>query len=162
MSAFDYLSRLIDRVAKERFEITRSWTEIPYLTRWTLSGKRFDSKNAVFMHRFQRSDADEMHDHPWPFTSLILLGGYYEITPAKGWANGIGPTKRVWYGYGRLLRRPANWIHRVEIPEGQEAWTLIFHGEKVRSWGFWCPHIGFRPWREHIAAAELNNGSGCA
>lgn len=161
------LGRLADRFAAERFEITRSWENVPYLTRWTLVGKRFRGERAVFLHHFQRSDADEMHDHPWPFTSVILAGGYYEHTPAKGWANGSGPTRRRWYGPGRVLTRPANWIHRVEIPDGRDGrdgrdcWTVVFKGEKVRSWGFWCPSIGFRPWREHLAAANRTGGMGC-
>ncbi len=162
MTFTDILSRVADRIAKERFDITRSWSKTPYLSRWCLRGMIGGNEPAIFLHRFLRSDADELHDHPWPFTSVILLGGYYEITQAPGWKNGEGPTRRVWCSPGRILRRPANWIRRVEIPEGREAWTLIFHGEKVRSWGFWCPSIGWRPWREHLATAELNNGSGCA
>lgn len=135
----------------------------PYLTRWVLAGKRVDSTwlggRALFLHRFQRSDHDEMHDHPWPFVSLILSGGYWEVTPAPGWKNGIGPVRRRWYGPGRMLYRPANWIHKVEIPEGKEATTLILRGKKARSWGFWCP-LGFTPWRDYIARLYLTNG-GC-
>lgn len=82
-----------------------------------------------------------MHDHPWPFVSVILAGGYYEVTPAKGWKDGEGPTQRRWYGPGRVLTRPAEWIHRVEIPPGRDAWTLILRGRKERSWGFWCPRV---------------------
>lgn len=153
---------LADRFARERFEITRAFTQEPYLTRWTLSGKRFEGDGrAVFVHRFQRSDADEMHDHPWPFTSVILAGGYHEITPGEGWADGSGPTVRRWRGPGRILRRPARWIHRVEIAPGAEAWTLILRGVKERSWGFWCPFKGFIPWRQHLAMAEAT-GDGCA
>jgi hypothetical protein len=150
-----------DRYASERFEITRSWEAVPYLTRWTLSGKRFEGLGrALFLHHFHRSDADEMHDHPWPFTSVILAGGYYEVTPARGWANGVGPTQRRWYGPGRVITRPAKWIHRVEIPAGRDAWTLIIRGRKERGWGFWCPVVGYLPWREHLANAE-RTGRGC-
>lgn len=156
---------LLDRFAAERFVITRSWSAVPYMVRWTLLGKRWgagqaERKRAVFVHRFLRSDADEMHDHPWPFTSVILSGGYWEETPAPGWANGSGPVRRRWYGPGRVLRRPANWIHRVVIPEGREAWTLVFRGVKERSWGFWCPVVGFVPWRSHLANLEAT-GAGC-
>lgn len=155
------LGWLADRIAVEKFDITRAWTRELYLTRWTLSGKRYEgSGRAVFLHHFVRSDLDEMHDHPWPFTSVILAGGYWEVTPAPGWADGSGPLRRRWYGPGRVLHRPARWIHRVEIPEGAEAWTLILRGKKERSWGFWCPRIGYRPWREHLARAEAT-GNGC-
>jgi hypothetical protein len=163
MTVSPLLEALADRLAAERFEITRSREATPYLTRWTLSGRRFEgSGRAVFLHRFHRSDADAdvMHDHPWPFTSIILAGGYYEVTPAKGWSNGDGPVRRRWYGPGRVLTRPAEWIHRVEIPEGRECWTLILRGVKVRSWGFWCPSVGYRPWRMHLARAD-RTGRGC-
>lgn len=151
-----FLERLADRFARSRFDITREWSKIPYLTRWALHGDTHTDGRRVFLHRFQRSDADEMHDHPWPFKSLVLAGGYWEITPAAGWRNGNGPTKRRWYGPGSILNRPARWIHRVEIPDGCESWTLVMPGLKVRSWGFWCPNVGFLPWRQHMANAEAN------
>lgn len=159
------LGLLADRVASERKEITRGWSADRYLTRWVLAGKSIDSTflggKAVFLHWFHRSDADEMHDHPWPFVSVIVSGGYWEKTPdyAGGWSNGVGPTKLRWHGPGRVLFRPANWIHSVIIPDGQEAVTLILRGNKQRSWGFWCP-AGYRPWRDHAAAAK-RTGDGC-
>lgn len=155
-----WLERLADRIARERFDITRSWTNVPYLTRWSLLGQRQEGTWAVYLHRFQRSDYDEMHDHPWPFTSIILAGGYWEETPARGWVNGLGPRQKRWYGPGRILTRPANWVHRVVIPDGQEAWTLIVRGKKQRGWGFWCPLTGFMPWRQHLANMDMT-GSGC-
>lgn len=154
------IPRMIDRIAKERHEITRSWEATPYLTRWSILGRRSEGNSAIYIHRFHRSDADEMHDHPWPFVSIILSGGYWEKTPASGWKHGDGPTRTRWYGPGRVLVRPASWIHSVIIPSGQEAWTLVIRFKKARSWGFWCPTIGFRPWREHLAAAEAT-GKGC-
>jgi hypothetical protein len=154
------LGWLADRLASEKHVITRDLAKIPYLTRWTLLGQRFKGDgNAVFLHRFQRSDADEMHDHPWPFISIILSGGYWENTPGPGWSNGVGPIQRRWFNPGRVLYRPARWIHSVEIPDGKEAWTLILRGKKQRSWGFWCPN-GYTPWRVHIANAEAT-GQGC-
>lgn len=156
------LERIANLVTRERFEITRSWENVPYLTRWTLLGRRFEGKGrrAVFLHRFQRSDADEMHDHPWPFCSIILAGGYWEKTPAPGWKAGDGPTQLKWYGPGAVLHRPARWIHSVVLPEGRDCWTLVIRGVKVKSWGFFCPHAGYVPWRQHLANAEAN-GAGC-
>lgn len=155
------LERLADRISREKIVITRNWETTSYLTRWVLIGSTNADVRTVYLHRFERSDADDMHDHPWPFSSIILAGGYYEVTPAKGWSNGQGPTRKRWYGPGRVLNRPAAWIHRIEIPDGHECWTLVFRGIKVRSWGFWCP-MGWRPWRDHFAAANRTNGNGCA
>ena len=117
-----------------------------YLTRWTLLGKRFGTdRGKVFLHLFHRGDADPyFHDHPWAFWSLILWGGYWEETP----------TGKKWYGMGRLLRRPAEWKHRVELPPGRKCWTLIWCGPKSRSWGFWSPECGFVPWRQHMERQE--------
>lgn len=147
----NWLERIADRVARERFDIGRPG-DGTYLTRWTLWGSRFHGTGgAVFLHRFQRSDHDgAMHDHPWAFTSVILLGGYHEQTE--------GGTR--WYGPGRILRRPATWRHRVILPPGRDCWTLVFRGVKERSWGFWCMDSLGRltgrvvPWRSFIDRIE--------
>lgn len=49
----------------------------PYLVRWKLLETKL---GAVYLHRFLRSDADDHHDHPWPFVSVILWRGYVEET----------------------------------------------------------------------------------
>jgi hypothetical protein len=154
------LAKLADRFAAERFEITRAWTKEPYLTRWSLFGRRFGNDKAVYLHHFHRSDADELHTHPWPFTSVILVGGYWEVTPAPGWKDGVGPVRRRWYGPGRVLRRPVTHVHRVELPPGADAWTLVFHGPRERTWGFVCPDKGWIPHWQHQARAE-KTGNGC-
>lgn len=129
--------RILDRLFA-RYEISRP--NFPkYLTRWDVLGNRFGGKCKLFVHLFHRGDAEEyFHDHPWPFWSLILWGGYWEHTESG----------KRWYGPLRLLRRVAEWRHRVELPEGKRCWTLVWTGEKSRSWGFWCPN-GFLPWRKH-------------
>lgn len=98
-------------------------------------------------------------NHPWVFVSIIISGGYWEVTPDVGWKDGVGPLKRRWCGPGRILFRPANWIHSVQLEPGIEPVTLILRGRKSQGWGFWCPR-GFRPWREHMAATDAT-GSGC-
>lgn len=271
----------------ERHEIGRVGLD-RYLTRYVLYGTRSGSGRKVFLHVFHHGDAEPyFHDHPWSFWSLILWGGYYEITPAdqggekcqgvatpslgsetrtgtpggEGTAfappvttrrqgpsptianpaeSGVGrrqssgtqkrnrlrstvvlaaakaglsffnsiiptgqriggasretggrmatassvptatspgadtdtaPTKesglpplnpgetRRWYGPGRLLRRPAEWRHRVELPPGKGCITLLWVGPKIRSWGFWC-RSGWIPWREH-ESNQLAGLPGC-
>lgn len=128
------LEKIADRVARERFDIGRPSNGV-YLTRWTLAGTRFHGTGrAVFLHRFHRSDDDDaLHDHPWPFASVILAGGYYEHT-----ADRRGKVGRRWYGPGRVLTRTAEHRHRVELPAGADCWTLVFRGAKVKSWSFFC------------------------
>lgn len=144
--------RLIEWILDRLFthhEIGRSGAGL-YLTRWDVFGNRFGGGGKLFVHLFHRGDAEPYnHDHPWAFWSLILWGGYYEVTPAG----------RRWYFPGCLLRRPAEWQHRVEIPSGRRCWTLIWTGAKVRSWGFWCA-AGWVPWRQHESNVEAGK-PGC-
>ena len=60
---------------------SRGDAQSPYLSRWTLLSTKL---GAVYLHLFHRSDADEMHDHPWSFISVVLWRGYVEETPSPG------------------------------------------------------------------------------
>jgi len=54
----------------------------PYLERYYVflkDRKRFPFN--VFVHKFLKSDPDDVHDHPWPYATLILKGGYWEWRP---------------------------------------------------------------------------------
>jgi hypothetical protein len=152
------LETLLGWFGVERHDIGRKGVGT-YLTRWVLAGRRGGNFNnrrngpgqKIFLHLFHRSDVEPyFHDHPFAFWSLILWGGYWENTP-KG---------RKWYGPGSLLRRPATWQHRVDLPEGKKCWTLLWIGAKERSWGFHCPGVGFIGWREH-ADNEAAGLTGC-
>ena len=33
------------------------------------------------LHKVLKSDEEVLHDHPWPYATLILKGGYYEHVP---------------------------------------------------------------------------------
>lgn len=135
----------------------------PYLTRWWLVDTQH--RGRLYLHRFHRSDADVHHDHPWSFWSLILKGGYYEWTPSpwicRDTPGCSEPEVARWYRPGRLLRRPATWRHRVEIPTDLRGrvWSLVWTGPKVRDWGFWCPR-GWIPFQEHNSRREAT-GEGC-
>ncbi len=96
----------------------------PYLTRYIVV--RFDSWG-IYLHKLWRSDYERaLHDHPWPFVSLLIRRGYSEVTEQG--------TK--FHPVGSVLRRPAEWRHRVII-HGKPAWSLVFVGRRIRKWGFW-------------------------
>lgn len=121
----------------KRFVITGG-DGTPYLIRYTLLKTRW---GAVYLHKFLRSDEDRcLHDHPWPFISLILKGGYVEETP-----EGCR-----FYPPGSVLFRPAQWKHRVHLyyAGGKlvQPWTLVVRGKKKREWGFWTVD-GWKPWK---------------
>ena len=64
MSYFDRYRVIYDRYDNE-----------PYLERFYIFLK--DRKTFpfnVFIHRFLKSDPDDLHDHPWNFRTIILYG----------------------------------------------------------------------------------------
>lgn len=109
----------------------------PYLTRFTLISLLGWQ---LCLHVFHRSDADDLHDHPWNFTSIILWRGYIEETEG-------GKKKRVWPGM--ILRRKSTHKHRVELVNGKKAVTIVIMGKYRKSWGFWQSGV-YSGWREYF------------
>ena len=101
------------------------------------------------VHHILRSDEGRnFHDHPWPYLTIILRGGYWELQP-EFIDNVVSRVVRTWHGPGSVLLRRANSWHRLELPEDQTAWTLFCTGPKVQHWGFL---VGRRKvgWREYL------------
>jgi hypothetical protein len=104
----------------------------------------------VYVHQLCRSDYDRaLHDHPWPFVSIVLGTGYHEEHDQTI----DGGTVLVWHPPGSVLLRPAEWRHRVVIGD-RPAWTLVLVGRRQRRWGFWLP-TGWCWWRTHNTALNL-------
>lgn len=96
--------------------------ECPYLHRWVLDFGVF----ALRLHRWRASDdARAFHDHPWWFLTLVLWGGYTDVSPSG----------RDRLRLGSVRFRPAHHQHTVEIHE--PTWTLLITGAPARRWGFW-------------------------
>jgi hypothetical protein len=107
-----------------------------YMTRIILV--RFKSGAKLMINYFHRSDENrEFHDHPWNFRSLILWRGYHEHHP-----GGVFVTYP-----GMLIRRPAQWRHRVTLKSGRPACTLVLTGPYIRDWGFHTDH-GWVQWEK--------------
>ena len=126
----------LERCGRKRIVMDRVNNE-PYLERYYLFLKdrqRFPFN--VFLHKFLKSDPDDVHDHPWPYATLIVRGGYYEWTPVFD-ANGkkIAETCR-WHGVGSFRRARASQYHRVELDPDIDCWTLFVPGIHQREWGF--------------------------
>lgn len=118
-------------------------------------GRRGGGQNGAYpligarVHHILRSDEGRnFHDHPWPYLTVILRGGYWEITPDFFDGEMRGEVRR-WHGPGSMLLRRARSWHRLELPAGQTAWTLFCTGPKVQPWGFL---VGRRKvgWREYL------------
>ena len=53
----------------------------PYLERFYIFLKERDNfPFNIFLHKFLKSDPDDLHDHPWSYRTIILWGGYWEYT----------------------------------------------------------------------------------
>ena len=95
----------------------------PYLERFYIFLKdREKFPFNIFLHRFIRSDSDDLHDHPWDFRTLILIGGYWEHT-----LDG-----KFWRGPGSYRYVAANTYHRVELDENRHyCWTLFMPSKSL-------------------------------
>lgn len=97
--------------------------ECPYLIRW-----RFETPiGSLRVHHWLGPDDDRaFHDHPWPFITLVLKGGYEDRNP-----GGVDCLRA-----GSVRFRPALHRHTV-VPGPHGAWTIMVTGKRTRSWGFW-------------------------
>lgn len=141
-----------DRAYLEALACTLPCRPIPgadgsvYLYRYTL--RDLDDGGYVYLHRFMRSDADqELHNHPWSATSLILAGGYREERRDARVVTGV-----AWQDYrpGDVNIIAPDTFHRVDLLE-HDCWTLCTVGPRVQDWGFWDRHSGaFTQWEEFV------------
>jgi hypothetical protein len=126
----------LERVGRKRIVMDRRNDE-PLLTRYYLFLK--DRKHFpfnVFLHCFHKSDPDDVHDHPWPYATLILKGGYYEWTPMFDNKGKMIAEICTWRGPGHFRICGANSYHRIELDPNVTAWTLFMPGPQKREWGF--------------------------
>jgi len=116
----------LDKLGRKRVIMDRFENE-PYLTRYYLflKNRKWFPFN-IFLHNFHKGDLDDLHDHPWPYCTIILRGGYWEHTP-RG---------RFWRAPGHIRISTPSSLHRIELEHGVSTWTLFIPGPKIREWGF--------------------------
>ena len=90
----------------------------------------------VTLHKIVRSDDPILHDHPWPYMTIVLSGGYWEHTPVFDKDGNKFAEFTQWRGPGSIIARKANEYHWLELEEGKTATTLFFMGPQQREWGF--------------------------
>jgi len=126
---------------------------------------RRDTSWGARVHRTIRSDAGrDLHDHPWWNVSIVLRGGYWEVMPtdqeqpakwdSRPETSLLRGHRRVWRGPGSIVFRRATDRHRLEIPDGGEAWSLFIMGPWQRNWGFHTP-TQWVPWRDYISPQKM-------
>jgi len=131
-----YFLDCLDKLGRKRIVLDRQSAD-PYLERYYIFLKdRTWFPFNIFLHKFLKSDPDDVHDHPWPYTTLILKGGYYEWLPEFNvYGEQVGE-KRLWRGPGHFRFSTAHSFHRIELKQGIECWTLFMPGPQRREWGF--------------------------
>ena len=141
--------KLLEKIGRKRIVLDRASSE-PYLERYYLFLK--DRKHFpfnIFIHKFLKSDPDDLHDHPWPYATIILKGGYYEWTPVYD-KNGRKITEvSRWCGPGSFRVCSANSFHRIELDPDVTCWTLFMPGPQRREWGFMVKDTWVQ-WQEYI------------
>ena len=144
------IKELFERWGRHRVIMDRVNGE-PYLERYYVFLKdreRFPFN--IFVHMFLKSDPDDVHDHPWPYATLILRGGYWEWIPVFNTHGQKIHEYSVWRGAGSFRFASANSFHRIELDPAVECWTLFMPGVKQRDWGFLVKNQWIQ-WQEYLA-----------
>lgn len=115
-----------------------------YLTRWRIIQTPWFG---IYVHRFGGPDSrPTLHDHPWPFVSLVLRGGYIE--------------RRAYGQPGVTVRhinvKRATDVHWIDQLLRTPTWTLMLVGRRRRTWGYVDPGGEWTPFDEHFHAAEFD------
>lgn len=137
----------------------------PIMHRWTLL--KLCGRKLLLHHFLPNADDRAEHDHPAPFWTFVLWGGYDDRVPCS-MCNGLRSADSEWSApscgrcggqgdvpgdrmrAGMLRRRVATYRHRTRVlPSG--AWTIVWMGRKERLWGFWKDGRWW-PWRDHEKA----------
>jgi hypothetical protein len=90
----------------------------------------------ITLHKIVRSDDPIFHDHPWPYMTVVLKGGYYEHTPVFDNDGKKFAEFTRWCGPGTIIKRKANEMHWLELDGEQPVTTLFMMGPQQREWGF--------------------------
>jgi hypothetical protein len=143
------LLKLLERLGRKRIVMDRVENE-PYLERYYVflrERERFPFN--VFLHKFLKSDPDDVHDHPWPYATLVLKGGYWEWIPHFDTVGRKIGEYQVWRGPGHFRVSKARSFHRIELDPDITAWTLFMPGPKQREWGFLVRNQWIQ-WEEYL------------
>ena len=97
----------------------------------------------------------DLHDHPWPFVSVVLWGGYIEQRADIREAQTLADAADRWPDTctrGVIVRRRLGSIRALRLDEchtithllWRTSWTLVIRGPRRRKWGFYLP-TGYVP-----------------
>lgn len=173
----DANSPMRDRGIWRRLRLVRADGQV-YLERWGLSHPRI---GGILLHRMDAPDPGiDLHDHPWTFVTIPLVGGYLEERLAtrdavalatiaelqdQRAAAGLGPEPPAGLpefprGVPELRRRfrprvmRLDECHRIVALLRQPTWTLVINLPRRRSWGFYLPNgwMHYRTYDDEVRA----------
>lgn len=136
----------------------------PYLRRWWLIPRnRYFN---IYLHQFLRDDEDRaLHDHPWNWCSILIMGAYIEVSDAGAllrMAPGVLFSRAERAHRIELLNKDMPFVDLLDEKNPREpAWTIFITGPVFRNWGFHCPQ-GWIPWERFTKpGAKGEIGPGC-
>ena len=145
---------MLERRGRKRIVMDRVSDE-PYLERYYIFLKdRNHFPFNIFLHRFLKSDPDDVHDHPWPYATLILKGGYWEWVPVFDTVGRKIGEVQHWRKPGHFRTCRANSFHRIELDPKVTCWTLFMPGAKQRDWGFLVKDKWIQ-WEQYLASRKI-------
>jgi hypothetical protein len=124
----------------------------------------------IYLHRLNTPDRrDTLHDHPWPFLSIVLRGGYTEEIGIRARGRGgviVGRRFRSWRAGSVHWMRKTD-AHTIYDLRRSPTWTLVLVGRRrpEPSWGYWegdrwVPHDRHPHAAEFAAALAARQGAG--
>ena len=107
--------------------------DCPYAYRWVFIFFGF----SIRVHKFIKTEPmAHHHDHAWDFVTIVLKGGYTDVSP-----DGTDELS-----FGSVRYRKAEHKHSVVMRENSNpSWTLLFCFRPKRKWGFWINNKLKRP-----------------
>lgn len=110
---------------------------------------------AMRIHEIHESDPEVMHDHPWPYLTIILKGSYIEQTPDYDSSGIFLRWRYTEYGPGSILWRSHKAQHRLLVTLGT-CTTLFITGKYRQKWGFYLNMANKMPYQEYLRRKNLN------
>ncbi|TVV75361.1 hypothetical protein [Sphingomonas solaris] len=128
------MTQRIPRIARDH---APPGTTIVRVERMSPAFVKYHLDDGRALHRFTRPEPfAHPHDHPWPFETEIIAGGYVEevfsIRPDGGWHSAL-----VERAPGTVHRIAATHIHRIVALPIEECWTVVRAGAHERTTRFW-------------------------
>jgi len=94
-----------------------------YIKRWVFDFWFFTIR---LHHWFYSDDLRNPHDHAWWFITIVLKGGYTDVSPDGDDVLSAGSVR---------FRRSTH-QHSVKVNENG-CWSILITGREKREWGFW-------------------------